>query len=353
MFVTHSCYPEKKYKKMGICDSRSKTSLLLLLHMLASASSAQLPPFSSYNFEQTFTFYQDSSFHQCFQLVPTSSIDENENLINCQMKKRNISIGQNLFHCTSDVFISIFSICDGYHDCTSIGAADESLCNCTQAAGNKHSTCQFADKKDCSQFYHKSRDGKCVVYPEFVLQANNTLLNLSNHEGLFHCFSSKSISSELVNDLILDCGPQGEDEFHLKSLKHGENVFVCSKIDFVPCSAGHSNCFHISQICFYKLREFYRISPCSTGEHLQNCKKFECSNSYKCDESYCISWGYVCDGRWDCPGAMMSWDVLKGELVKIYSNANFLTSVCILKTYATKKETAHLERMSSSAHLIK
>ena len=43
------------------------------------------------------------------------------------------------------------------------------------------------------------------------------------------------------------------------------------------------------------------LSPCRTGEHLQNCKYFECNMMYKCPGYYCLPWRYVCDGKWNCP----------------------------------------------------
>ena len=43
------------------------------------------------------------------------------------------------------------------------------------------------------------------------------------------------------------------------------------------------------------------MTPCRNGGHLQSCKNFECNMKFKCAESYCIPWTYVCDGKWDCP----------------------------------------------------
>ena len=32
-----------------------------------------------------------------------------------------------------------------------------------------------------------------------------------------------------------------------------------------------------------------------------NTKIFSCDIMFKCLDSYCIPWSYVCDGKWDCP----------------------------------------------------
>ena len=41
--------------------------------------------------------------------------------------------------------------------------------------------------------------------------------------------------------------------------------------------------------------------PCPNGRHLQYCKIFSCDILFKCLDNYCITWSYVCDGKWDCP----------------------------------------------------
>ena len=50
----------------------------------------------------------------------------------------------------------------------------------------------------------------------------------------------------------------------------------------------------------YQLSVSNKLMFCSNGAHLQNYKAFECSTTFKCQNSYCIPWTYVCDGKWDC-----------------------------------------------------
>ena len=47
---------------------------------------------------------------------------------------------------------------------------------------------------------------------------------------------------------------------------------------------------------------------------MQNCKTFQCTTMLKCPNFYCIPWGYVCDGKWDCPKGT---DELTGHLCEI------------------------------------
>ncbi len=59
--------------------------------------------------------------------------------------------------------------------------------------------------------------------------------------------------------------------------------------------------FYITDICKYTLRRQKYLYPCQTGEHLQDCTNFQCSTMFKCPNQFCIPWGYICDGKWDCP----------------------------------------------------
>ena len=77
--------------------------------------------------------------------------------------------------------------------------------------------------------------------------------------------------------------------------------FNCKFPDQVPCLEGHSKCFNITDICMYRINEYGDLTPCRNGGHLESCKEFECNLSFKCKNSYCISWSYICNGNGDCP----------------------------------------------------
>ena len=103
-----------------------------------------------------------------------------------------------------------------------------------------------------------------------------------------------------VNDLVSDCGPESEDEPVLLSLKAKLKTFKCKPWE-IPCIEGHTKCFNFTDICLYKLNTGSHMIPCRNGGYLDNCKKFECNEMFKCPDSYCVPWTYVCDGKWDCP----------------------------------------------------
>ena len=113
--------------------------------------------------------------------------------------------------------------------------------------------------------------------------------------------NGKEIDPALLNDLVSDCGKMAEDEAILQDNLLNHTYFPCPKEDQIPCRSGHSTCFSVTEICVYKLNSFNYLIPCRTRGHLQECQAYECNLKYKCPDSCCISFGYTCDGKWDCP----------------------------------------------------
>ena len=118
---------------------------------------------------------------------------------------------------------------------------------------------------------------------------------------VFVCNDGTTMNINLQNDLIPDCHQNAMDEEHLMHLKSYINYYMCKYSQEIPCLTGHSKCFNLSDVCIYKLNMFNYLIPCRNGGHMQNCKQFECNMMFKCLESHCIPWNYVCDGKWDCP----------------------------------------------------
>ena len=55
--------------------------------------------------------------------------------------------------------------------------------------------------------------------------------------------------------------------------------------------------------CIYKPNDCSVIHGQAHGEHLMSCESHICPNRYfKCPGYYCISWKFVCNGHWECPG---------------------------------------------------
>ena len=116
-------------------------------------------------------------------------------------------------------------------------------------------------------------------------------------QGICMCMNGLIIDSILVNDLLVDCFPDPDDEFLLAYVLTGNANLNCSNPGELPCKEGHSKCFNISDICKYRLNTFGHLVPCRTGAHIQDCQNFECNVMFKCQDNYCIPWSYICDGK--------------------------------------------------------
>ena len=115
----------------------------------------------------------------------------------------------------------------------------------------------------------------------------------------FICLSGTCIDVQLVNDLIPDCFG-ADDEYHSLSIKYDGLYFHCQNAQDIPCFPAHSKCFGINKLCLYDRDNFDRISYCRDGAHLRNCRRIQCTNTFKCPLSYCIPIRKVCDGIYDC-----------------------------------------------------
>ena len=118
----------------------------------------------------------------------------------------------------------------------------------------------------------------------------------------FTCKNTITLDQVFQNDLVVDCGPEGEDELVLISLLKTSTHMKCKHPHELPCKEGHLKCYNITDLCIYRLDTYNHNIPCRTADHLQNCEQFECDITFKCEESYCIPWSYICDGKWDCTG---------------------------------------------------
>ena len=75
----------------------------------------------------------------------------------------------------------------------------------------------------------------------------------------------------------------------------------CPHPNMIECYPGHTRCYTREQKCIYVLRkETKTLLYCRNGQHLQNCNNIECIWKFKCQNSYCIPYQYICDGKWDC-----------------------------------------------------
>ena len=150
---------------------------------------------------------------------------------------------------------------------------------------------------NCKAFFFKSRSGECFPFRFLTNQVKNT----KHKHDVFTCNNGLKIPPTKVNDLVSDCGPTEEDELqYIQLLKHGI-YHKCKEPGQLPCILGHTKCYKINEICIYRLDQYGHLTPCRIGSHIEKCSNFSCSKHFKCPNYYCIPWGYLCNGKWDCP----------------------------------------------------
>ena len=206
---------------------------------------------------------------------------ENAGIYVCASHQSEYLVSDNVFRCKDGSYISYIFICDGKKDCPGDVSSDEIGCECN-ATLNYTSQCKFiktsSEIEECSDFYFKTWDKKCVLF-------DFSLLNIE-----------KSMAS-----LKLMSNPEELDVHHPTI----SNEWKENKMGKLSCHSAELlkyTSYQISEICSYTLNEQGHLLPCNKGEHLQNCQQFECNMKIKCPKFYCIPWGYICDGKWDCPG---------------------------------------------------
>ena len=182
---------------------------------------------------------------------------------------QNCSCPQHHFQCGSGGCIQFTFICDGKADC--IDASDEI----------------------CGQRFWFTSERK---------NRQRAKLWINHYFCMgYLCMSGECIPLKYVNDLMPDCpGGQAEDEQLFINMLHRGESFQCTHINHHPCVAGLSVCFPLDKFCLFDSDDEQNHLWCRDGAHLGDCAQINCTNSYKCTESYCIPFHRVCNGRYDC-----------------------------------------------------
>ncbi len=202
--------------------------------------------------------------------------------------------GDNIFLCSEGNYLSQIYVCCKKINCSLDRKTKQAECTNTSLLTKTNSQKSF-QSKFCSFLYFLDRKGHCSKFesasPKFSEQTLFTHINKKNISCTCHV---------LMNDLLADCGLQGEDEPILISFLSSGLKVECA-VGEIPCLTGHPKCYNITDICSFRLDYLSHLMPCRNGDHLENCKHFECNTLFKCPESYCVPWSYVCNGKWDCP----------------------------------------------------
>ena len=117
----------------------------------------------------------------------------------------------------------------------------------------------------------------------------------------YHCLTGECIHLKFVDDLLPDClGGQADDEALFLRLRYDGERFDCREPTHFPCVGGLPVCFPINMFCVFEQDEDGYPMWCRDGSHLGQCAEINCTNSYKCPDSYCIPFHKVCDGHPNC-----------------------------------------------------
>ncbi len=226
----------------------------------------------------------------------------------------NVTIACGFYPCVEKPFLletgdNVHEICGYFVSSLFVSGSNEQInsndqCNTwlisrteDKTQGRKATFQEGDDTKVCSYLHKMDIEGNCqaLLFPHFK--------NVSTMTGkvVFTCKNQFQLERDFINDLVGDCGPDGEDEPALLSLLQNQIMHSCSEPHQVPCREGHTRCLYLQDICYFQLDMQNNIFPCRTGEHLAQCMNFQCNMKYKCPQSYCIVWSHVADGKWDCP----------------------------------------------------
>ena len=141
--------------------------------------------------------------------------------LNCNNDYTITNLGQHIFCYPTDICISYYFVCDGENNCPGDDPLDERGCHCNPTV-TYSSKCKYIVIDNvsivCSSFYYKDRNEKCkmfTAFESFALENDTQTKNESHH---FACNNGKVISKLLLNDFVVDCGPELEDELMLKAV---------------------------------------------------------------------------------------------------------------------------------------
>ena len=207
-------------------------------------------------------FQYDSVLDQSLAATENFNSLNHGSTIVCWSDLRIVPLSAQLYLCpsTKTVILNYF-LCNQRIDCTGNDTSDENECGRFQKKLQGHIT--------CSPLLLTRRNGQCAKIIDKVSQL----------------FVWRNYSSPAT----------------LKWIQSHSWCYANCKI---PCGFDQKTCFDISDICKYYLTPSNKIYPCVQGGHLANCVHFECDSLFKYPQHYCISWIYVCNKRWDCPGGV-------------------------------------------------
>ena len=198
----------------------------------------------------------------CEKFPRQSKIIEDRLRSSCKTCPQLAKAKADVISCVSGEFVSTLARCDGKNDCTD--GSDEKNCHCysngvlTNDSIFCSQICSIKLNCKCPVLYSNQHLGGCVTYKKYI----------SIHGG--------------------------------QPSRHKHN---CFKPDTFECYPGYTECYLQKERCIYNVTKYSKeLMYCKNGKHLQNCEYANCTNlwMFKCQNSYCLPYRYMCNGHWDC-----------------------------------------------------
>ena len=256
------------------------------------------------------------------QVIPTQVICtglSSTNILYIKEGKNNtqISCQSNLIQCDDGTCIPHGSLCNVNDQChiTEMGRDNYFLCFHSCMPGNclcpyNHFQCGsggcilMAFICDGQLNCPDVSDEICEVKTEARITINAQMESVVGEQYFclgYHCSTGECIASKYVNDLLPDCaGGQATDEDLYLRMRYDGEYFECQDPTHFPCVGGLPVCFPLNKLCLFETDEEGYPMWCRDGSHLGQCAEMNCTNSYKCPDSYCIPYHKVCDGYFHC-----------------------------------------------------
>ncbi len=264
---------------------QSMLNIYKLLPTFNATSSIHYPPLFSFNCNSYYQIlpslntlevqHHFSNLAQGINLKKTKSVNF--------QRRMNLNVPAHLFQCPTQRYISASFVCDGQSDCSETLSFDEYQCSYKHIFAENVSYEGIITR--CLPPLYKSATGRCIPLLSPCLESkskqvsNDTYRSKLEEEPTVTNHSQMDVSNERFNS----------------------QQSICNIPYQLSCGDSCRECHNFSEICVYQLSKDGGLKPCSGGEHLADCSKFECNMIFKCPQFYCVMWLYVCDGKWDCP----------------------------------------------------
>ena len=229
------------------------------------------------------------------------------------------------FSCNDGTCLMEKFLCDGKYHC--VNGDDETNCGSMCSSYEfKHclEQCSYEVNCRCSRGYFQCQSGGCITVGKLCDSVDDCS---DKSDEPISCFiRSAELQWQAVqvqwNQTIQQCSLTNFNTSLLRNRFHIEPAFVplgertwfltlCNGTGITSMACEdirplHAKCFPLKEMCVYSLVNQALtvgqniIFPCSNGYHLAKCRHMHCQNTFKCPQSYCLLWEYVCDGRCDC-----------------------------------------------------